>query len=271
MCDERRPRNTWAEYLLPIGVGLIGIGIVFTTHLDYPVITELVKTREILNAVADGAIVACLLALLVDRFLKQRLFKDVSRGLFAHMIGFDHEPELRAALKSIALETYLYQRDYRLTCHIDELQNGVKLTLSKEVDVVNQSLEKRTYNAGWRFTESDQPSDCKLTVISDSDVRVFTPDLKADMPGYLSAHEVVDIEPRVNKKRVRVVSSCSILQPSNWYHPMYFGHPTIDVTFTLSASPGLDVWIGGHKGDSVYHHSGLQMPETKLEIHWRKK
>jgi hypothetical protein len=220
--------------------------------------------------------VAGLLAVVVDPFLKRKLLQEASRGIFEHIIGFDHEPQLKAEIRRIAFETKLYQKDYNLTCIVQPNTDGsVTLILSKEVEVLNESLNVERYKPGWRFTETDRPTGCKVEHIIDGrDCTEVNVEFKEDGNGYLAAFAPeVEIKPKHERTRYRFVSKCSAIQPQNWYHPIYFGLPTIDVRISATAPPSWKVWIGSQtpqEGTAMFHDSGLFMTGRHIEIHWRK-
>ncbi len=221
---------------------------------------------------------ASILTLTVDRLVKFRLLREASKSIFEHMIGFDHEPELREELRKIALDTRLYQRDYRFTCHIEEGENGmVLLTLTKEVEVVNQSMRPESYLAGFRFNLEDRPVNCILREIIDGKpIRESEPILRTSDTSVVACQKSIDILPRRNKKRFRFEVTGTITQPRDWYHTMYFGFPTIDVMFSVYAPEGWSVWIGESQPDKAtntanYHDHGIKMKGEKLEIHWRNR
>jgi len=116
--------------------------------------------RDLIPAVGEALIVAAVLALAVDPGLKEHFHQSAIRNVFEHMIGFDHEPEIRAKLRSLALDTKLFVRNYDLRCVLEARPGGgVTLHVSKTVEVVNQSRENAHYPAGWQFTKADNPRD----------------------------------------------------------------------------------------------------------------
>jgi hypothetical protein len=232
--------------------------------------------HELVPAIGEALIVAAILAVVVDPFLKEKLLHEASKGIFEHIIGFDHEPQLKAEIRAIAFETKLYQKDYNLTCVVVPNPDGtVNLMLSKELEVLNESLGVVKYIPGWRFTESDQPKDCKVeSIIDGHDCTRVDVEFKEDGSGYLAAYAPeVKIKPKRENTRYRFVSRCSAIQPQDWYHPIYFGLPTIDVRITATAPTSWKVWIGDQKpqlGTAMFHDSGLFMTGRHIEIHWRK-
>jgi hypothetical protein len=76
------------------------------------------------------------------------------------MLGFDHEPELKAKLRDIALNTTLYRRDFKLWCEIISAPDApemAQLSLTSEYEVLNPSLEKKRYQVPLKFVSAERP------------------------------------------------------------------------------------------------------------------
>lgn len=229
--------------------------------------------REVVPAFGEALIIAGLLAVAVDPFLKGKLLEDASKSIFEHMIGFDHEPELKAKLRSIAFDTKLYQRDYDLQCEVQPREGGgVTISACKTIEVVNQSLDDVKFRPGWVFAEPDRASECRVTSFIDGEApAVSTPQFQPNPHGYSEAlSDSIKIEPSYKGKRYRFRAECTFEAPDNYYHPMYFELPTIGITVSLSAPAGWTVWIGRETDHSEFHDKGLYMNGDKIEIQWRK-
>jgi hypothetical protein len=193
------------------------------------------------------------------------------------MIGFDNEPQLRERIRKIAFETKLYRRDYKLTCKVAPLESGpgVSLTFHAEGEVLNQSLQKVDHPEKWTSFEADNPSDCEFVkMVGDAQPKVERQKFKLDDSGYLSAKaDLVEIQPRSQGIRYRFSSSCRVEAPNDYYHTMYFGLPTIDVTIKLEAPSGWKVWLTEQRNETneiIWHKDTLYMEGEKIEIHWRR-
>ncbi len=269
-----------AEELVLIGVFLAGAFLLYLKSANWDFLSWWpVAFHEFAPALGEALVVASILALVVDRFAKKRLLQEASRSIFEHMIGYDHEPLIRQEIRRIALSTNLYQKDYKLTCIVEPLSEGrVKLSLSKEIEVFNESLDVVPFRPGWRFTEADSPSDCRIEIIDGLEPKEIPLGFETDNAGYHSSlAPEIKIRPERENNRYRFVAKCSIVQPADWYHAVYFGLPTIDALITVNAPAGWTVWVGaeGHwqepqLGTALFHKRGLSMTGDKIEIHWRK-
>jgi hypothetical protein len=74
-------------------------------------------------------------------------------------------------------------------------------------------------------------------------------------------------------KRFRFRAECKFEAPDDWYHPMYFVLPTLDVTIRVTVPPGWTTWVGRESpaaSECITHTEGLYMPGDKVEIQWRR-
>jgi hypothetical protein len=72
-----------------LGVALIGVG----TFVLY----EWGKTPTV-NSLGEAILIAGILTLVVDTFLKARLIKEASKGVFHWMLGFNLPPQIQERL-----------------------------------------------------------------------------------------------------------------------------------------------------------------------------
>jgi hypothetical protein len=144
---------------------------------------------------------------------------------------------------------------------------------------VNQGIDNQQYTQYWAFTDADKPSSCKFTqIVGNKEPKTSSPKFGSEKYRQLWAKgEPVDIEPRAYGKRYRFISHCQLQAPSDYYHPIWFGYPTIDLTISVTAPEGWEVWVGGtepkYEGKSrnqvLWHSADLLMPSDHIEIHWR--
>jgi hypothetical protein len=235
--------------------------------------------QEVAPRLGEALVIAGILALLVDPFLKARLQRDAARSIFEHMLGFDHEPELKAKLRDIVFNTTLYRRDFKLCCDITSATDSpemVQLFLTSEYEVFNPSLEKKRYQVPLKFVSAERPADCEVTqIIGDEQPEVSHPTLKETDSGYVAANtSEMALEPLSKGNRYRFIAKCRCEAPQNWFHSVHFGFPTIDAVITVKAPEGWSVWVGGQEdkrqSSARWHNVGLFMPGDKVEIHWRK-
>ena len=178
---------------------------------------------------------------------------------------------MRDRIRKIAFETRLYRRDSRIHCRVVPAACGVRLLLKVDYEIINQSLERQSCDVGWIFEEADSPSECQVTAyIGDERPSVKTPTFET-ADGLRRAQQKFTIEPKSHGIRYRFTTQCSCRAPSDWYHQIYFGLPSIDTTVEIEGPEGWDLWVGGGKQsrESLWHDNGLKMTGEKVSVHWR--
>jgi hypothetical protein len=255
--------------LIAVAASMIGVG-----HLEIWSETVL----GIVRALGEAVLIAGILALLIDPFLKARLLREASKSIFEHMIGFDHEPELKAKLRSIVFETKLYRKDCKISSEISLGPEGrVTLSVSIEHEIVNQSLDNVKYKQAWDFVDGDAPRDAEFAWIVGEKLPESTQSqFQQSNLGYLKAEgPSMDIEPHSHNIRYRFIAKCKFDAPWNYYHPFYLAQPTIDITISVKAPEHWKVWIGGgspqvtRTNEALWHSSGILMIGDHVEVHWR--
>jgi hypothetical protein len=227
--------------------------------------------------IADALMIASILAVTVDPFLKNKLIDEFAEDVFEHMVGFSHEPEIKHKIREIAFGTHFYQRNYDLRCVVSpNTKGGVSIAASKKLQIINQDLEGHEFKPGWRFAIADNARACRITHLIDGleNPHIETPDFSEKEIGYADGYaKPVKIAPERKGVESRFLAECIFDAPDDYYHPMYFQHPTIGVDITVEAPDGWRVWIGGQADESnraAFHSDKLYMPLSKVEIHWRK-
>jgi hypothetical protein len=230
---------------------------------------------EVPLKLADPLMIAGILALVVDPLLKRQLLREVSQNAFAHLIGFDHEPELKQRLRSMVFDTKLYRKDLYLDCEVRPCDSGATLTIKSRCEVLNQSLEPQSYAPYWEFDETDSPFGCSLSVIVGDTQKENLLPKASKRAGHvvLEASKKISIQPRSKNTRYIFESEVSFHVPKNYYHPIYASIPTINTNIELRALDGWQVWIGdstSRQSQDSLHEAKIFMQGDHIELHWRQ-
>src|SRR5881396_3864670 len=76
---------------------------------------------------SEALLIAGVLTLTVDPFLKRRLFREASKDIFHHLLGFNLPEPIRERLKHIVNSSDLYRKDMTMTCTFYETADGIKI------------------------------------------------------------------------------------------------------------------------------------------------
>jgi hypothetical protein len=90
---------------------------------------------------SKALIIAGILTITVDPFVKRRLLREASKDIFHHLIGFSLPIEMRDRIKSIVLNTNLYRKDMELTCTFTRVPDGVRIDFKYKFELINPSSE----------------------------------------------------------------------------------------------------------------------------------
>src|SRR6266853_16278 len=95
-------------WLFALLLVVLGVGLIYRFH-----------GQPIISAIAEALIVAGALALVVDPLIKSELLREASRGIFIHLLGFEHHPQVKDKLKDIVFETKLLRARFDIRCWIE--------------------------------------------------------------------------------------------------------------------------------------------------------
>jgi hypothetical protein len=108
----------WMLALLLIAAGIGGMHFLPGNHLVF--------------AVAEAFLIAGILALAVDPLVKRDLLREASRGIFVHLLGFEHHPQVKDKLKEIIYGTRLLRNRVELVVTVETAPDGFWITVDYE-------------------------------------------------------------------------------------------------------------------------------------------
>lgn len=77
------------------------------------------------HSASEAVIIASILTITVDPFLKRRLIKEASRDIFYHLLGFELPTEVRETLGEFISKTKDYRKDVRIDVNLTRNSLGV--------------------------------------------------------------------------------------------------------------------------------------------------
>ncbi len=225
------------------------------------------------RALGDALLIAGILTVGVDYFVKRDLTREAAQNIFHHILGFDQPPEIRDRLKVIVHDTKLYRRNFRADIHVASQAEGVLLTVKFSCELINPtnqtlpytqkvSAEKGERLQHWRLwlTSADKKYDinCKIEVSPEDPEAV---DAKADK---------ISIKPHKKDRVDKCGGEYSQLMPKDYFFVLYFGTPTIDVSFDVTHSSDLRISASKPtlRNGNMFEYEGLQMPGDHLYVRW---
>jgi hypothetical protein len=274
--DAMNWRQFWERHcvwLIGIVVALAGACLISLGIVSYfPISREL---SELIKAVVEALIVAGALSVLVDPFLKNRLLREATRGIFKHMVGFDPEPEIKDRLERIVFQdAKLLCRRRTLTCRFEPLPNEkVRVTVDTSVEVETPGLSAVGFSHFLAFERAEQATVHTMSLIAPTDAsqnyNFESPVLITKPPGILEARpKEVKIRPG---NTYNFYSRYSMILPEDFYHAFHVVHPTIGVHVSVIETPeGFIIapdQTANHQGNE-WDYPSLFMPGQNLTIRW---
>jgi hypothetical protein len=266
MPDAQRVRKWVSEWLgLILGVALIAFGLWSYWKIQSPFVRGL----------AEPALIAGILTVTVDPFLKRRLLKGASQDIFHHMLGFGLPDEIKERIKKIALTTNVYRKDMEIDCDFIPIDDGVRIDFEYKFWVVNPSNSTIKFSQYFEFENQEQ---AVLTSISCSDRKGdygkhLALNLRADDELMIYKGPPVNIPPEKPNHRISFRARFSITRHLSDFHPQYFTHPTIGFTLRIRNHPS-NLRITASPADSTldneWIYNRLFMPGDHIEMRWEK-
>lgn len=103
-------------------------------------------------------LIAGVLAITVDPFIKHRLLHEASKDIFHHLVGFSLPGEIQERIKSIVLSPKLYRRDMDLICTFTRVSEGVRIDWEYKFELVNPSRDKAPFRQRFEFEKLESPT-----------------------------------------------------------------------------------------------------------------
>ena len=228
------------------------------------------------HSFGEATVIAGILALGVDPFLKRSLLKEASEGIFHHLVGFDQQPEIKDRLKQLVFNTVLFRRDFRINFALSPLEGGkIRCSVNHVGELVNPSNYPQEFRQYLNLEKSLNPSTCGVSLLSSEekyDVSALTE--KRDEPGVLECSGPrVRIKPSKAGVRYYISAHYCYEFPDTFYYTLHFAYPTIGVLLTVDAPPNFDISASptlitnGHS----WEYRGLFMAQEYLTVRWSRK
>jgi hypothetical protein len=232
------------------------------------------RWSELFRSLAEALVIAGILSVFVDPFVKNRLLKESARGLFVHMLGFDHQPEVKTRLQQIAFDTKLFMQDKRIDCTITRTQSKrVLIDVQATGNIRNPTIGTLKYKARLAFEQSENPipDSVSINVLNDNaseTVSGLTKD--EDEPGVLRAEsKEMDVSPR--SQGIIITSKYSLNLPEIGCLDFAVFQPVIGTTLTVKAPTDMEVHASGgfnaHNSDG-WRWNGIFMPSERITLRW---
>ena len=238
------------------------------------------RMHSTIHVLSDALIVASILGLTVDTFLKYDLMRDVG-SIF---IGWALPDEIRNYIREIS-QTSLVRRNYRAAYVVTKVNDRVVVNATAEWELYNYSSGTRTYRPHMAINNNEEPSldaiQCTLSFRGKD--RLFKADelnskyvekentrVVYRLPGRKLRYQ--DIEDRRTTPECRVKWHYRIVKNLTDTIINYSTLPTIGATVTIQCDCGLNFEFEPEfshaDGSGEWHSDSLFMPMQVFSIRW---
>lgn len=231
------------------------------------------------DAVIDlwkALLIAGVVTVAVDPFLKRRLLREASADIFHHLLGFDLPEEIRETLRDFLLNNRSYRENAIIDVHAETASDGlVNVTWSMRWDVV--AVATTEFRQQISFMDAEQGRILEASVTSTSNPKLNyteeTPQLAPDKN-----------EPMVSawsgkkfklKKGDRLHAYIKFVTrgPRMGFSVTNFASSTINPRVRLSSTDDLEIYApqSDQRSGNEYIYRKVFVPSDHVEIRWRLK
>ena len=252
----------WSGLLIGSGLGLIGLIGLFRCP------------SPIGHEISEAVLIAGLLSITVDPFLKSRFVREVSKDIFHHLLGFELPVQIRERLRDIILETNLYRKDMRIVCTFTEMEGQLHIDFETSYELINPTHKILKFRQRLDFEKAEN---AQLKLISCNQAKkdygeVPTLKLNDETDLFEYAGKELRIEPSESTgKRYQFSADYSIDGfPVPGFYTQMFKYPTVGVTVRVRNVPA-SLRISSDIGNETDHQwisERLFMPGDHFNIRW---
>lgn len=264
----------WNEIKAKIEPWMVGIALLAIGYF----LLRWWKRIEIVSPIAEAILIAGILTLFVDPFLKGRIVKEASKGIFHWLLGFHQPAKIQERLQRLVTRERLIRRNFKLNCELCRSNGHILLKCEYEFEVFNPSNETEKYVQEIDFEPSENPQVGRLVFISAHDSnenydRAGGPyRLKPDDPWVHSwKGPEVSISPKLDGYHFSGTYSLEYSEED--FHSQVFGRTTDGLTLSVKHPEDLEVtasYTPYHSG-GVWRYDRLFMQEEHVNIRWKPK
>jgi hypothetical protein len=231
----------------------------------------------IFHPIGESLIVAGILVLLIDPFLKERLLREASKGIFHYLLGFDQQPEIKTRLRALVFDTKLFRKNFCLRCVLVPENGKVCLNMDVSFEVFNPTDEVQRYRHATQFERVESPNVHVLALISTA-VSYSKNDIalkpKSDDTEVLEAEAgPIDIEPSAKGISYRFSGKFSLVYPEEFFYAVHVGTPTIGMRIEITPPKGFRVTASQTptSTEDVWEYERLFMPGEHIDFRWERE
>jgi hypothetical protein len=269
-------RKPFLAFLLVAGL-LFTSGLLLTTF-GLPYISERFST-----AMGDALMIASVLGLTVDYFLKERVLREVSADVSKYLIGYRLPVEVQDRIRFL-LQTQWIRRNFHIRCRLTEINaDRINLEITVSHDIQNITSETLPYQHFIEYERHDPQRVLEMRCdsndpraryrIADADVQARE---KADDPGVMQVLGRKVKIPPVHESVGRTytfISRYVVDYPSHYSDAINFSFPTIHVVLEVECPNNYSITAGDAdvSGHNRWEYRRLFLHGENVSFRWRRQ
>ena len=277
-----RPKVSVTFLLVTIGTVVVGaLGIVISFRYGE-------RTSKIIEAIGEALLIAGVLALTVDRYIKHKLAEEVAHDVARIAFGFHLPPEAEAIFKDITTGWRLFRENLVITWSISRIPSShlLKVVVHFCFEIRNIGTSEEPYKQSVFVEDHDNPTIEFLRCVKHSpgskpetlyDYSAEKNNFQIDRTeiGVQKAFgKEIGIKPNANHKgpKYTVVAQYSMKLPEDYSDVFAFGGPTLKVKIISEFPTGLtfvapDAEVGSN---GPWKYDNFYLRNQHLRVRWFK-
>jgi hypothetical protein len=260
--------------VLSCALVLAGVGVLWMYPHDWP-------QRELAVSVSHALMVAGILALTVDRYVKHRLLKELATDVSKYLIGYELPREVQDRIHDIMATSVIrfnYEQRYRL---FEDTDGEIKAEVQLSYDVENWSGTPRWYTPELHFGKHERATVVEVGChTTDTEAQfllsggALRPYIREDGDSLRLSGRDIAIQPRSRGVKYRIFQKY-FLKPPVPLDITAFAKPTIGVTVIVDHPENLRCSLEAMAPTTIqigtrWELRQLFMPGEHITLKWEK-
>ena len=233
-------------------------------------------SSELGQRFSEAMLIAGILSISVDLWLKRKLQEDAARDIFHHLLGFSLPDELRRKLQRFVEENAIYRKDVSLTAHAEDTADGVILTIT--ATATNVAAANTTYQQSLTFEESLEGKPIYASLRSSTHAFYALENaalqLKETDEPMLQCWKGDEV-PMSRGDQLHSYAKFSVRRARNDFYVLFFGYSLINPTLRITASDTLCITASKDESTQIngteYFYNRVFLQTDHIQIRWKPK
>lgn len=236
----------------------------------------LFRNEGFAHSLSEFLMLAGILTLSVDPWLKWRFQREASENIFQHLLGFGLPKEVRESLRDFLSDNRYYRTDVVIDAHVAPISSSqveVRLTIRGKV----KAIAKTPYQQHISFEEAENGQILSASITSNlhheksynkSDVTLSVVEEEPMVYGW--SGETINLK---KDEEIETWVELKITRPISGWHVINLGTLTINPVIRLTADSGLEVSADkpDRKNGPEFYYDRVFVKGDHIQIRWKPK